>query len=338
MTRRHPLPPENVERPSAMKRLAGVAFASLLSSGLAHAQNEDHYPSRPITAILSSAPGAGSDIIMRYLATKLTPILGQPFVMDNKPGANGAIAMTAVKHAKPDGYTLTLGASSSHVLNPVLYANLPYHPIKDFTAIGQLGTVGILMVASNDFPADNLEELAAIARKQKEPLQYASYGIGSTGHFCGEVLAQMQGYKLAHVPFKSVPQVITALMAGDVKVGFTDMTAGTAAVKNGQIKALASCTSKSPSLPDVGGYVDQGVDFDRKFRWVLYGPAGIPEPVVKKLRDALDTALAMPDVVAKFREFGITAESLDGDKVNRIVESDIAEWKDIARKGHITAQ
>ncbi|RKJ96287.1 Bug family tripartite tricarboxylate transporter substrate binding protein [Alicycliphilus denitrificans] len=321
-----------------MKKLACIAFASLLSSGLAHAQGEDNYPSRPITAILSSAPGGGSDIIFRYLTTKLTPILGQPFVMDNKPGANGAIAMTAVKRAKPDGYTLTLGASASHVMNPVLYANLPYHPVKDFTAIGQLGTVGILLAASNDFPANNLKELAEVARKQKEPLQYASYGIGSTGHFCGEVLAQMSGYKLSHVPFKTVPQVISALIAGDVKVGFTDMTAGSAAVKNGQIKALASCTSKTPSLPGVGGYVDQGIDFDRKFRWVLYGPAGMPEPVAKKLRDALNTVLAMPDVIAKFREFGISAEPLDGDKVNQIVERDIADWREIARKGRITAE
>ncbi len=321
-----------------MKKLACIVFASLMTSGMVHAQGDGQYPSRPITAILSSAPGGGSDIIFRYLATKLTPILGQSFVMDNKPGANGSIAMTAVKRAKPDGYTLTLGASASHVMNPVLYANLPYHPVKDFTAIGQLGTVSILLAASKDFPANNLKELAEIARKQKEPLQYASYGIGSTGHFCGEVLAQMSGYGLSHVPFKTVPQVITALIAGDVKVGFTDMTSGSVAVKSGQIKALASCTSKTPSLPEVGSYVDQGINFDRKFRWVLYGPAGMPEPVVRELREALNKVLAMPDVVAKFREFGILAEPLDGDKINEIVERDIADWREIARKGNIKAE
>lgn len=321
-----------------MQKLAFFVAATLFSMSAVHAQSTDGYPNRPITAVLSSAPGGGSDIIFRYIATKLTPILGQPFIMDNKPGANGAIAMTAVKRAKPDGYTLTLGASASHVMNPVLYANLPYDPVKDFTAIGQLGTVGILLAASKDFPANNLKELAEYAKKQKDPLQYASYGIGSTGHFCGEVLSQMSGYKLSHVPFKTVPQVISALIAGDVKVGFTDMTSGSVAVKNGQIKALASCTSKTPSLPELGSYVDQGVNFDRKFRWVLYGPTGMPEPVIHKLRDALNTVLAMPDVIEKFREFGILIEPMDGNKVNEIVMRDIKDWKEIARKGNITAE
>src|SRR5690606_23528002 len=195
---------------------------------------------------------------------------------------------------------------------------------------GQIGTVSILMVANKDFPPNNLKEFLEYARKQALPVQYAHYGIGSTGHFCGELLAQMADVKLDHVAYKSVPQILTDMIGGVVQVGFTDMTSGSAAVKAGRVKAITSCTSKTPSLPDVDGYVDQGIDFDREFRWVLYGPAGMPKVAVDKLGNALNQVLAMPDVVEKMKEFGITVHPLNGEALDKMNVQDIEEWREIA--------
>ncbi|GAA5233083.1 tripartite tricarboxylate transporter substrate binding protein [Verticiella sediminum] len=324
-----------------MNRKYLVASVLALGMGCAAANpavaQKDAYPAKPITMILTSAAGAGSDLIMRYLATKLTPILGQQFVFDNRPGANGILAMTAVARSQPDGYTLTLGASSSHVLNPVLYKDLAYDAIKDFTAIGQLGTVSILMVANKDFPPNDLKEFLAYVRNKTPAQQYAHYGIGSTGHFCGELLAQMADVKLEHVPYKSVAGILTDMIGGTVQVGFTDMTSGSAAVKAGRVKAITSCTKRPPSLPQVDGYVDQGIDFDREFRWVLYGPAGMKQAVVDRLSAALNQVLAMPDTVEKMREFGITVSPLTGEPLDRMNRQDIDEWREIARKADIRA-
>ena len=211
-----------------MRKLFVLAVAALSAFA---AQAQADYPTAPIRIINISSPGAGGDAIARMLAEKMTPIVKGTFIMDNRPGAGGAIAADAGAKAKPDGYTLLFGGFTSHVLLAAVRPNLSYDPAKDFDPVGQIGTASILLIATNDFPANNLKEFIAQAKKAPDSIQYASWGVGSTGHFCGELLNQRAQIKTSHVPYKSVTQIQQDILGGQIKVAFVDMASGTPMVK-----------------------------------------------------------------------------------------------------------
>jgi len=221
------------------------------------------------------------------------------------------------------------------MLSAALYPKLPCDPVKDFAAIGQIGTAAILLIANNDFPANNLKDVLAMAKAKPDGVQYTSWGNGSTGQFCGEVLNQYAGVKLSHVPYKTVPQVLNDVAAGHIKLGFVDMTSGTSFVKTGKAKAVATCTTRSPSLPDVRSYVDEGVPVDRTFRWGLYAPAHTPKPVVDRLAGVLKEVLAMPDVKARLLDFGIAAQFVPGEELAATTARDIVAWQQVVKTANI---
>jgi tripartite-type tricarboxylate transporter receptor subunit TctC len=313
--------------------LAGVAFT-------ASAQAPADYPSKPIRFVLISAPGSGGDALGRMLADKMAPILKGNFVMDNKPGAGGAIATDMVAKAPPDGYTIGIGGATTHVLLPASNPKLPYNSVKDFAPIGQVGTASILLIATNDFPASNARELIALAKKQPGSVQYASWGQGSTGHFCGELFNLRTQAQMSHIPYKSVAQIQTDMLGGHVKLAYVDMASGSPLVKSGRVKAITACTSRSPSLPDVSSYDDEGIDFAGKrmgaLRWALYTPAGTPKPIVDKLAGALKQVLEMPDVKQRLLDMGITAAFVGGDELSAMTAADIEAWKQIAQAAKIS--
>jgi tripartite-type tricarboxylate transporter receptor subunit TctC len=318
--------------------LAGLLAATLGLAALGHAQAQTgDYPNKPIRFLLSSSAGSGGDILGRYLAEKMAPLLKGTIYIENKPGAAGIIGTDATAKAAPDGYTLTLGGASTHMLSAALHPKLPYDPVKDFATIGQVGTAAILLIANNDYPVNNLKDVIALAKAKPDALQYASWGNGSTGQFCGEVLNQMAGIKISHVPYKTVPQVLNDVAAGHIKLGFVDMTSGTAFVKSGKAKAVSTCTSRSPSLPEVRSYIDEGIDFNRIFRWGLYAPAGTPKPIVDKLALALSTVLAMPEVKARLMDFGISADFAPGEELAATTARDIVAWKKVVAAAGIKA-
>ena len=313
-----------------------LAFASLV----AQAQSAADYPNRPIKFLLISAPGSGGDTLARLLADKMGPLLKGTFVVENRPGAGGAIAVDATAKSAPDGYTITLGGATTHVLLPASNPKLPYNAVKDFAPIGQVGTAAIVLLAANDMPINNLKELVAVAKTTPEGLQYASWGNGSTGHFCGELLNLKNQLKMAHIPYKSVAQIQTDLLGGHVKLGWVDMASGTPMIKAGKVKAVITCTSRSPSLPNVSSYEDEGIDFNGKrmgaLRWALYAPAGTPKPIVDKLASALKTTVEMPDVKARLLELGILASFIPGDELSELTLKDIEAWKEVARQANIS--
>lgn len=313
-----------------------LAFASLV----AQAQTAADYPNRPIKFLLISAPGSGGDTLARLIADKMGPLLKGTFVVENRPGAGGAIAVDATAKSAPDGYTITLGGATTHVLLPASNPKLPYNAVKDFAPIGQVGTAAIVLLAANDMPINNLKELVAAAKTTPEGLQYASWGNGSTGHFCGELLNLKNQLKMVHIPYKSVAQIQTDLLGGHVKLGWVDMASGTPMIKAGRVKAVITCTSRSPSLPNVSSYEDEGIDFNGKrmgaLRWALYAPAGTPKPIVEKLASALKTTVEMPDVKARLLELGILASFVPGDELNELTLKDIEAWKEVARQANIS--
>lgn len=303
------------------------------------AQAQSDYPSKPIRFVVMSAPGSGGDTLSRLLADKMAPLLKATFVIDNKPGAGGVIATDLGAKAPPDGYTITLGSYTAHVLLPALNPKLPYSPGKDFAYIGQIGTASILLLATNDFPASNIKELVALAKKSPG-LQYASWGNGSTGHFCGELLNQRQKAGMSHIPYKSITQIQQDLLGGHIKLAWVDMVSGMTTLKTGKVKAVASCMSAVPGLPNVSTFDAEGIDFAGKRmstpRWTLFAPTGTPAPIVEKLAGALKTTLEMPDVKAKLLEWGTSAEFLPGDTMRAKTEGDIQAWKAVADAANIT--
>ena len=316
--------------------IAAIASAALM----AQAQTAADYPSKPIRFILISAAGSGGDTLGRMLADKMAPLLNGTIFIENKPGAGGSIATEMAAKAAPDGYTIALGGATTHVLLPASNPKLRYNSVKDFAPIGQVGTASILLIATNDYPANNLKELVALAKKSSGSVQYASWGNGSTGHFCGELLNLRTQAQMSHIPYKSVAQIQTDMLGGHIKLAYVDMASGSPMVKSGRVKAITACTSRSPSLPNVSSYDDEGIDFAGKrmgaLRWAMYAPAGTPKPIVDKLSAALKTTVEMPDVKARLLELGITAAFVGGDELNEMTTADIEAWKQIAKAANIT--
>ena len=316
--------------------LAGLA----LIAAQAQAQGTGDWPTRPIRFILISAAGSGGDTLGRLLADKMAPLIKGNFVVDNKPGASGAIATSDLARAAPDGYTIGIGGATTHVLLPASNPKLSYDSVKDFAPIGQVGTASILLIATNDFPANNVKELVALSKKSPGTVQYASWGVASTGHFCGELLNLRTQAQMSHIPYKSVVQIQTDMLGGHIKLAYVDMASGSPMVKSGKVKAITACTSRSPSLPNVASYDDEGIDFAGKrmgaLRWALYAPAATPKPIVDKLSAALKQVVEMPDVKARLLELGITSAFVGGDELRTMTAADIESWKQIAKAANIT--
>ncbi|OWT73568.1 MULTISPECIES: tripartite tricarboxylate transporter substrate binding protein [unclassified Achromobacter] len=325
--------------PGSLRRSLLAALA--LSAGLAIlplSARADDYPTHPITLVLPFAAGGGGDVLGRVLAEYFGKQLGQPLIVENRPGAGGVIGTQYVARAKPDGYTITIGGMTTHLLAPITNPSVQYNPLKDFVPIGGIGNSPIVMLAANDFPANDIKELKALQAKRKQSLQYGSWGPASTGNFCGEILALKSGLRLEHVPYRGTTEVITGLIGGQIPVGFVDMATAVPQVQGGKLKALALCTKPSPSLPKVRGYVDQGIDFDRPLTWVMYGPAGLPAPVLKKLSDTLAAALQEPSIQQRLLSLGIEPGFVPSAKQHDILVRDYASWKQIADEAHIQMQ
>ena len=321
-----------------MRTLIAALVLATSSTG-ALAQGAADYPSKPIRFISISAAGSDGDVLVRLLADKMAPLLKTSFVVENRPGAGGSIAVNTAAKAPADGYTITIGGATTHVLLPASNPKLPYNAVKDFAYIGQVGTAAIALMAAADFPANSLPELVALAKRQPGT-QYASWGNGSTGHFCGGLLNQKTQAGLEHVPYKSVAQIQTDLYGGHVKLGFVDMATAVPMVRSGRAKAIGLCTTRSASLPNVRSYEDEGITDTAQragaFRWGVYAPAGTPKPIVDKLSGALKAALDLPEVRAQLLDMGIQPAFLAGDAVQEMTAREIETWKAVAQAASIT--
>jgi tripartite-type tricarboxylate transporter receptor subunit TctC len=312
-----------------------ISMLALLAATLpARSEDPADYPSRKIRMLLPFSAGGGGDVLGRLLADNMGKRLGQTIFIENRTGAAGTIGTQQVATSPPDGYTITIGGMTTHVLAPATYTSLPYDPVKDFTTIGRIGNSSIVLVATKEFPASDLKSLIAMAKKG-EPVQYGSWGVGSTGHFCGAILSQQAGIKLEHVPFSGTAKLANDLLGGHIHVATLDMATGTPLVQEGKLKALAVCGGRSPSLPDVASYSEQGVPFERSLSWVMYAPAGLAEPVARKLSEALKAALDDAEIKNRLLTLGITANFVPGDQQRDINSRDIEAFKQVAKEAAI---
>jgi tripartite-type tricarboxylate transporter receptor subunit TctC len=315
-----------------------VLGASLTLAAIAGgtAQAAD-YPTRPITAIIPFAGGSASDVVSRILFERMSRSMGQPIVVENRPGAGGNNGSAYAAKASPDGYTLLGGGSGPVAANVTLYKHLDYDPEKDFETISPFAAFTIIVVASNKLPVNSLQELIAYAKAHPGELNYGSVGIGSSQHLAGEFFSQLTGTKLTHVPYKNIGQYVPDLMAGQVPLGFQWYPNISAALAAKGAKALAVAgANRLDALPDTPTTKEAGLpDYIVSGWFALLAPKGTPPAIVDKLNSEMKMALADPDVRARFQQQGAETEYLPPDQAKKFISDEIAKYRDIITKAGI---
>jgi tripartite-type tricarboxylate transporter receptor subunit TctC len=327
-----------------MKRLLVPTLAMLATLlcliGPAQAQ-EANYPSKPIRLVVGFAPGGGTDIVARLLATKVGEDFGQAVVVENRPGASGTMAAGQVAKAKPDGYTLMMGVISLNTILPSLYASLPFDPIKDFVPVTMTGSLPHIIVVHPSLPVHSIKELIAYAKANPGVANFPSAGNGTTPHIAGELFKHMTGVNMVHIPYKSSGQSIPDLVSGRVTVGFDTYAAAAPLVRAGQVRAIAVTSAKRlPEFPDLPTVEEAGLPGYRFATWYgIFAPAGTPPAIVNKLHDEFNKAMQSPTIAPRLVEMGID------DTVTRtpedfaaLVKSDLARFAKVVKDAGITLE
>ena len=316
-----------------MKRIiigcAGVAFA--MFSLLAAAQP---WPNKPIRYIVPFAAGGTTDILARTISEKLSVALGQPVIVENKPGAGGGVGAAEVARAAPDGYTIMGGTISTHAINATLYSSLPYDPVKDFVAITLIARVPNMLVINNDIPARNVAELIALMKANPGKWNFASSGNGTSQHLSGELFKGMANVQMQHIPYKGSPPALTDVMGGQVSMTFDNITTAWTLAKGGKLRALAVTTAKrSPVAPDVPTLAESGLPGYEIGSWQgVFGPAGMPPEIVKRLNMEIVKIINMPDVQKKLVELGAEPVANSSEEFTAFVKTEVVKWGDVVKK------
>jgi tripartite-type tricarboxylate transporter receptor subunit TctC len=313
---------------------ASVAIAATFGSTLAGAQN---YPTKAITVIIPFAGGSASDVVSRIMLDKMSKSMGQPIIVENRPGAGGNSGTQAAARAAPDGYTLVGGGSGPVAANVALYKNLGYDPEKDFEMISPFAGFTIVVVVSKNLPVHSLKELVDYAKANPGKLNYGSVGIGSSQHLAGEYFSQVNNVKMTHVPYRNIAQYGPDLIAGQVPVGFQwyPNVAGPVQAK-GAIPLAVAGDKRIPALPDTPTTTEVGMPQYKVNGWfALLAPAGTPKPIVEKLNKELKAALDDPQVKKGFDGAGAETMWIAPDQVKKFHHDEIAKYRDIITKAGI---
>ena len=313
-----------------------LSFACAWSSGEVSAQA---YPSRPVRIIVPSPPGDGSDVVARLVADKLSAALGQPFVVENKPGAGGVVGDEIVAHAAPDGYTLVMANAGSNGINAAIYSKLTYDVVKDFAPITLIAQSPNVLVTNVDFPARSVRELVELARAKPGEINYASGGIGSSAHMSMELLKFLTHVDLNHIPYKGATPALTDLIGGQVPVMFVNLTPAIGHIRAGKIRLLAVTTSRRwPAFADTPTVAEAGVDGFETVAWFgLLAPAATPRAIIDKLHAEVVKVLSQPDVRERIAGTGSEVIGNTPQEFARRIQSDVDKWKKVAAAANIKA-
>jgi tripartite-type tricarboxylate transporter receptor subunit TctC len=314
-------------------------FITLLVGGAAMilpaaAGATEPFPTRPIRLIVPFPAGGGTDIVGRVLGQRLHESLGQPVVIDNRGGAGGTLGTAVVAKSPPDGYTLLL-APTSHVINPSIYAKLPYDTEKDFAPITMVASAAILMAVHPGVPADTVRGFVEAAKARPQALaNYGSAGAGTVFHLTGELFKQLTGLGLVHVPYRGGGPTVTALIAGEIPVAFETMLALQPHVRSGTLRALAiTSPRRSASMPEIPTAVEAGFpSLVADNSYALFAPAGTPAPILARLHAATVAALALPDVRDRLREQGAEVVGNSQAELAAYVSAEMPKWATLARQ------
>jgi tripartite-type tricarboxylate transporter receptor subunit TctC len=313
--------------------LIAACLLALTASPASAQEDASKYPSRPIHIIVGFAAGGGNDVIARIYAQKLSDDLGQPVIIENKPGAGAITATEYVSRATPDGYTLLVGATGT-AINPALYAKLPYDAVRDFVAISEIASFPLVMVVNASSPIKSVAELIAYAKANPDKTNYSS--SSATFQLVTELFKQKTGAPMQMIPYKSANEMVLAVMSGQVTTTIADTGPVSPQVKAGTVRALAvTAAQRSADFPDVPTMKESGADVDAIIWTGVFAPKAVPQGIAKKLEAEFMKIAKLPDVVARLRAIGVDAVGTSTDEFTKIVQSDITRWGAVAKSANI---
>jgi tripartite-type tricarboxylate transporter receptor subunit TctC len=293
------------------------------------------YPTRNVTFIVPTGPGAATDLLARILAPQLGERLGKPFVVEDKPGAGTLTASNAVAKSAPDGYTILMGTSTPLAINATLYKHLPYDPAADFVPLALIARIPFVLVVNNDLPVHSVAELIAYAKAHPGELSYGSTGPGTPFHLNGALFSAMTGIEMVHVPYKAVVDAQVDLMGGRIQVMFTDFTSSVPLIRAGKMRALG-VTTKTPAaaMPELKPIAELGVTgYDAAAWQMVAAQAATPRPIVDKLHDTLQVIMALPETRDAIARIGlIPADAATVEELQAFVRSEIVRWGDVVKR------
>jgi len=310
-----------------MKRLL---LLLLFASG-AHAQS---WPSKPVKLVVPFPAGSATDQIARVIGQQLQESLGQPFVVENKPGAQGSIAAAEVARSAPDGYTLMVGTNTPLAANPSLFKKLNYDPVKDFAPVARLGTISFMIMVRPDFPAKDLKGLLGYAKANPGKL---SVGYGSAGSQVSQAMLRSMGrIEFIDVPYKGLPQAITDVLGGQISFTFADLANALAQIKGGKLRGIAVTSAKrSPLAPDVPAIAEELPGYELIAWFALVAPAGTPAAVIARTHEVTAKSLAKPEVKARFDALGTDVAPMNPEQLGGFIKSEIAKFARLAKEAGI---
>jgi tripartite-type tricarboxylate transporter receptor subunit TctC len=323
---------------SLLAMIGGMTLLAVAAIGTP--AQSDEFPSRAITVIVPFPPGGSSDIVMRLVAQKVSESIQQPIIIDNRPGGAGNLAAMVIKNAPPDVYLLMMGHTGTHAVNPSLYHDLKFDPIKDFAPITALIAFNNILVVPAASPAKSVAELVAFAKTKPDGLNYGSQGIGTGGHLLGELLAKHAGVKLIHVPYRGIAPAVTDTVAGRMDFLFSSYISAAGHIESGQLRMLAIAgPQRHPRIPDVptmaeAGYPD--IEFDNWFG--VFVPAGTPGEIIALLNREIVNSTTLPDVRARLVTLGFDPVGSTPAEFRKQIEVELEKWTKVIRAANIKAQ
>jgi tripartite-type tricarboxylate transporter receptor subunit TctC len=309
---------------STLARFA-AAFVAALAASAASAQA---WPAKPVRIVVTFSPGGSSDIVARALSVPLQAKLGQPVVVDNKPGAGGTIAATEIARAAPDGYNLLMSNTTPISLTPLMITPPPYDSLKNFTHVSLVTTVPDVVMAHPSVPAKNMKELVAWVKAQGKPVNFGSGGVGSIGHILGEMWKKETGLNIEHVGYKGSAPMITDLMGGTLSFSFDTLPQNVPHIKSGKLRPIAvTSRARAAILPEVPTVVEEGMPYLVAENFIgVSGPASLPEPVVKRLHAAIQESLDDPNFVKRMNDLGFAIRKMSTAEFQAFVQEQVTGW------------
>ena len=316
---------------SQISRLVSIAVLSLLA--LTAPATAESYPDRVVRIVNPYPPGGSVDVMARILAQKLSDNLGQQFIVENRSGGGGNTGSDYVAKAEPDGYTLLFTAPGPLTINQTLYNKLAFDPAKDFAPIALFATAPIVLIVNPAVPANDVQELIALARKEPGKINFASAGNGTTNHLSGELFKSRANIDIVHVPYRGAGPAMNDIVGGHVQMFFDLMPVVLPQIATGKVRALANAGAKRPSaLPNVPTIAEQGLaGFDASSWYGLVAPVKTPEPVLAKLSDEVAKALKAPDMIARIHELGSEPGTVFGSDFGAFMAAETRKWADVIR-------
>lgn len=322
--------------PRLAHTMACTAIAACAAVAAVPAAAQALFPSKPITLVVPFAPGGGNDILARLIAPKMSAQLGQPIVIENKPGAGGNLGADYVAHAAPDGYTLVI-ASSQITMNPYLGMKVPFNIERDFEPVGRIGSVPLMLVSNTEQPYKTLKEFVDYTRANPGKVSYSSPGPGTPQHLAGEVFAKLNKTELLHVPYRGTGPSISDLMGNQVQVSIATFASAIQYVRAGKLRALGIAGQRRTTLmPDLPSFAEVGLkSYDVELWYSLLAPAKTPRAVVDKLNGALLAALKSPDLADQFTKQGFEVKGSTPDELKAYIGRELARWQRVITENNI---